>query len=186
MPANNYNYSTEFRNAIRTAIQPWVEWKHIPMGIFHCPTCLKLDKCWFVKANMPKLPQHEKCHCTSVSIPNAMVQAQATAISPIRKFTEYLFNPDNPQNRGKADLFEGWGYDVSDSEWMVEESQRQAREKYIAGDYSLGKLDHDGQRIHIQMTIPDKVTGDMKIFRTAWMARPNGELVLTTPYGAKK
>ena len=104
----------------------------------------------------------------------------------IRIFTEHLFNADNPQNSGKAESFEGWGYDISDSEWMVEESQRQAREKYIAGDYSLGDLDEHGQRIHIQMEIPDKVTGELRVFRTAWMARPNGELVLATPYGAKK
>ena len=32
MTTNNYDYSTEFRNAIRTTIQPWVEWKHIAMG----------------------------------------------------------------------------------------------------------------------------------------------------------
>lgn len=186
MTTNNYDYSTEFRNTIRTAIQPWVEWKHISMGKTHCPTCLKLDKCWFLKANMPMLPQHEYCHCTAVPKSTRTVLAQAKTTSPIQKFTEYLFNADNPQNRGKADLFEGWGYDISDSEWMVEESQRQAREKYIAGDYTLGKLDKEGQRIHIQMTIPDKATGEMRVFRTAWMARPNGELVLATPYGAKK
>lgn len=69
---------------------------------------------------------------------------------------------------------------------MVEESQRQAREKYISGDYTLGKLDKYGQRVHIQMTIPDKSTGEMRIFRTAWMAKPNGQLVLATPYGDDK
>lgn len=25
----------------------WVEWKHVPTGIIHCPICLVLDKCWF-------------------------------------------------------------------------------------------------------------------------------------------
>ena len=186
MTTNKYDYSTQFRNAIHTAIQPWVEWKHISMGKTHCPTCLKLDKCWFVKANMPMLPQHEYCHCTAVPKSTRTVQAQAKTTSPIRKYTEYRFNPDNPKNKKKYDLFRFWGYDISDSEWMVEESQRQAREKYIAGDYSLGDLDEHGQRIHIQMEIPDKVTGELRVFRTAWMARPNGELVLATPYGAKK
>ena len=69
---------------------------------------------------------------------------------------------------------------------MAEESQRQAREKYIAGEYSPRKPDEYGQRIHIQMTIPDRVTGEVKIFRTAWMAKPNGELALVTPYGDDK
>ena len=119
MTISNYDYSTEFRNAIRTAIQPWVEWKHIAMGKTHCPTCLKLDKCWFVKANMPQLPQHEYCHCTAVPKSTRTVQSQAKTSSPIQKFTEYLFNPDNPKNSGKAELFELWGYDQADSQWMV-------------------------------------------------------------------
>ena len=34
--------------------------------------------------------------------------------------------------------------------------------------------------------LPDKITGEMRVFRTAWMARPNGELVLVTPYGDDK
>lgn len=186
MITNNYDYSKAFRNAIHTAIQPWVEWKHISMGKTHCPTCLKLDKCWFVRANMPVLPQHEYCHCTAVPKATRTVQDQAKTTSPIKKFTEYLFNQNNPKNGGKAELFELWGYDKTDSQWMVEESQRQAREKYIAGDYSLGKLDEYGQRIHIQMTIPDRATGEVKVFRTAWMAKPNGELVLVTPYGDDK
>ena len=75
---------------------------------------------------------------------------------------------------------------MTDSEWMVEETQRQAREKYIAGDYTLGPLDKHGQRNHIQMTIPDRITGEPKVFRTAWMAGPNGKLVLVTPYGDDK
>ena len=186
MIANNYDYSIEFRNGIHAAIQPWVEWKHIPVGRTHCPTCLKLNKCWFAKANMPMLPQHEYCHCTIVPKSTRIVQAQAKTISPIEKFTEYLFNSNNPKNGGKAKLFKLWGYDKEDSRWMVKESQQQAREKYVAGDYSLGKINEYGQRIHIQMTIPDKETGEMRMFRTAWIVRPHGELVLVTPYGDDK
>ena len=186
MTTNNNDYSTQFRNAIRTAIQPWVEWKHISMGKTHCPTCLKLNKCWFVKANKPMLPQHEYCHCTAIPKSTRAVQSQAKTSSPIQKFTEYLFNPDNPKNGGKAELFELWGYAKEDSQWMATESQRQAREKYVVGDYTLGRIDEYGQRIHIQMTIPDKFTGAMRVFRTAWMIRPKGELVLVTPYGDGK
>ena len=25
----------------------WMEWKHIPMGLIHCATCIALDRCWF-------------------------------------------------------------------------------------------------------------------------------------------
>lgn len=74
MTTNNYDYSTEFRNAIRTAIQPWVEWKHIPMGIIHCPTCLKLDKCWFVKTNMPSF----------LNTKNAIAQQLQSRLEPFK------------------------------------------------------------------------------------------------------
>ena len=131
MATNNYDYSTEFRNAIRTAIQPWVEWKHISMGKTHCPTCLKLDKCWFVKANMPMLSQHEWCHCTAVPKSTRTVLDNAKTTSPIKKFTEYLFNADNPKNGGKAELFELWGYGQADSQWMATESQQQQKKNIL-------------------------------------------------------
>lgn len=180
------NYNNEIRDESYIAIQPWVEWKHVTMGKTHCPTCLKLDKCWFVKANMPKIPQHERCHCKADPKSTRTVLRKAKATSPIKKFSEYLFNADNPQSKKKAALFKKWGYDSADSQWMVEETQRQAREKYIAGEYSLGNLDEHGQRINIQITIPDKITGEMRVFRSAWMVKPNGEVILVTPYGGKK
>ena len=34
----------------------WVEWKHVPMGLLHCPVCLVLDKCWFNNALKPQMP----------------------------------------------------------------------------------------------------------------------------------
>ena len=185
MNTNTYNYSTEFRNAIRTAIQPWVEWKHIPMGIIHCPTCLKLDKCWFVRANMPTLPQHEKCHCTVLSIPNATIQSQAKAVSPYGKFANYVFDAKNPQNKGKSAMFESWGYTTVDSKWLMEEYERQAREKYVAGEYTLGMINMHGQRISIQVTLPRKNGTGSVTFITGWMVEANGKIRLVTPYGGK-
>jgi len=185
MTVNNYDYSTELRNTIRTAIQPWVEWKHISMGKTHCPTCLKLDKCWFVKANMPQLPQHEYCHCTAVPKSTRTVQSQAAAISAYEKFTKYVLDPTNSQNKGKAQMFESWGYTAADSEWMMAEYQRQAREKYIAGEYTLGMLNMHGQRISIQVTLPRKNGTGSVAFITGWMVEANGKIRLVTPYGGK-
>ena len=58
----------------------WVEWKHFSTGVLHCPVCLVLDKCWFSNILKPKLPQHEKCHCTinniSKPIPNINTKAK--------------------------------------------------------------------------------------------------------------
>lgn len=185
MTTNNYDYSTQFRNAIRTAIQPWVEWKHIPMGILHCPTCLKLDKCWFVKANMPMLPQHEKCHCTAVPISTQTVQQQATADSKYSKFDPFLFDTNGKYNHGKEVIFHSAGYSVADSLWLKEEVERQGLEKYKAGDYILNKLDHDGQRVNIVVKIPRKDREGELSFTTGWVAYPNGHIQLATPYGDK-
>lgn len=69
--------------------------------------------------------------------------------------------------------------------WLQKELERQALEKYLTGDYTLGKLDRYGQRISIRVTIPRKKgIGDVS-FITGWMAEPNGKLRLTTPYGGK-
>ena len=183
MTISNYDYSTEFRNAIRTAIQPWMEWKHIAMGKTHCPTCLKLDKCWFVKANMPQLPQHEYCHCTAVPKSTRTVQAQATAESVYSKFDPYLFDPNGVYGHKKDVLFRLWGYTVEDSRWLKEEMERQGLEKYISGEYTLNKLDYNGQRINIVIKIPRKDNGEEVSFISGWMVMPNGKIRLATPYG---
>ena len=185
MTTNNYDYSTEFRNAIRTAIQPWVEWKHISMGKTHCPTCLKLDKCWFVKANMPQLPQHAYCHCTAIPKSTRMVQAQAKAVCAYEKFAKYALDPTNSKNKGKAAMFESWGYTVADSKWMMTEYERQATEKYITGEYLLGELNTYGQRINIYITLPRKDGTGSLTYKTGWIAEPNGKIRLVTPYGGK-
>ncbi len=40
-------FSAAFEGKAPPAIPQWIEWKHITTGIFHCPTCLNLDSCWF-------------------------------------------------------------------------------------------------------------------------------------------
>ena len=57
--------------------------------------------------------------------------------------------------------------------------------KYLAGDYTLGKLNKDGQRISIRIEIPRKGNGKMVSFLSGWMVYSNGLLRLTTPYGGK-
>ena len=54
---------------------------------------------------------------------------------------------------GKEKLFLEWGYTVEDALWLQSEIERQAHEKYLSGDYVLGKLDKNGQRIDIRITI---------------------------------
>jgi len=63
--------------------------------------------------------------------------------------------------------------------------ERQAREKYFAGDYTLGRLDIRGQRISIRITLQRKDGTGSVSFLTGWMILPNGQLKLNTPYGGK-
>lgn len=163
----------------------WVKWIHEPSGIFHCIECLQLDGCWFSWDHAPMWPHHEKCHCRLEAIDYLVVLMNASTYSDYSKFDPYLFDPNNFYKHGKNKAFESWGYSVDDAKWLQAEMERQAREKYISGAYTLGKLDIRGQRIDIRVTIPRKDgSGDVS-FITGWMVLPNGKLKLNTPYGGK-
>ena len=86
---------------------------------------------------------------------------------------------------GKNKAFESWGYSVEDSNWLKNEIEKQGLEKYISGDYTLGFLNKDGQRLSIRVEIPRKDRAGMVSFITGWMVYPNGQIQLTTPYGGK-
>ena len=53
--------------------------------------------------------------------------------------------------------------------------ERQAREKYIRGEYELGKLNLFGQRINIVIEIPRRDQEGIVSFTSGWMVKPNGE-----------
>lgn len=179
------NYQSEFRNAIKAAIQPWVEWKHISIGLTHCPTCLNLDRRWFVKTNMPALPQHPRCHCTAEPILASRVRRETEATSDYSKYDPYLFDPKGFYKHNKDKLVASWGYTIHDSLWLKSEIEKQGLQKYIDGDYSLGILNDKGQRISIRVEIPRKIGSGSISFLTGWMVYPSGHIQLTTPYGGK-
>lgn len=163
----------------------WVEWLHITRGKTHCEICLKLDQCWFMNSNKPDLPQHPYCHCEAQRIPYERVLNEANAVSDYRKYDPYLFNRDNVYDHKKQQLFENWGYTIDDSKWLQQEIEKQALEKYVAGEYSLGRLNEQGQRISIRIEIPRKKGKDMVSFVLGWMVEPKGKIRLNTPYGGK-
>ena len=141
-----------------------------------------LDGCWFPLENAPTWPHHPHCHCTLDPIDYAVVLVNAAAYSDYSKFDPYLFNAHGQYTHTKEKLFAQWGYTAQDAHWLQSEMERQAREKYIAGDYTLGKLDIRGQRISIRISIPRKDgTGNVS-FLTGWMVLPNGQLKLNSPY----
>ena len=86
----------------------WIEWQHegtqpaktnldkafnIILALSsHCPTCLNLNGCWFRQDNMPEIPLHPNCHCTSRFIPTPKAGITAIAELPITKLTKYAFD----------------------------------------------------------------------------------------------
>lgn len=168
-----------------TDFPDWVQWSHHSEGKTHCEECLMLDGCWFLKNKTPTWPHHPFCHCTLDLIPYAVVLMSATSYSDYSKFNPYLFDPENIYGRGKNRTFESWGYSVSDSIYLKNEIEKQALEKYLSGDYTLGKLNRRSQRINIRVTIPRKNETGSVSFITGWMIMPNGKLKLNTPYGGK-
>ncbi len=82
-------------------------------------------------------------------------------------------------------MLESWGYNITDSKYLQKETEKQALEKYISGDYKLGLLNKYGQHINIRIHIPRKDTGETVSFITGWMVYPTGEIRLNTPYGGK-
>ncbi len=163
----------------------WNEWVHKNLSFNHCEECLQLDGCWFAKDKTPKWPHHMFCHCVLIDVSYDMVLKKSTAIAPFSKFDPYLFDRDNKYGHKKQIMFESWGYTIEDSEWLQGEIEKQGLNKYISGDYVLGKLNEQGQRISIRIEILNRIKGGTVSFITGWMVRPNGQITLNTPYGGK-
>lgn len=161
----------------------WIKWQHNPMvPLAHCETCIVLDKCWFNKSRMPRLPLHPRCHCAYEVIPRP-TPGLARAECAIEKFTGYIFNDEYLEN-GKQALFKKMGFTIEDAEYLKAEYEKQALEKYCNGEYTLDKLDRHGQRI----TIPIYLTknGAATIIITGWMVRKDGLITNTTPFSGKR
>ena len=166
-------------------IPDWVKWVHHSEGKTHCDDCMALDGCWFSEDTHPPCPHHPFCHCTLEPIDYAFVFANAVANSDYSKFDPYLFNTNSAYPHNKEKLFQEWGYTVENAKWLQAEMERQAREKYITGEYELGKLDLYGQRINIIIEIPRKDREGTVTFISGWMVEPKGKLKLNTPFGGK-
>ena len=82
--------------------------------------------------------------------------------------------------RDKAALSKG--FTIEDSVYLKNEFERQAREKYLRGNYELGKLNEYGQRITIEIKLKSSVKDDI-VLKTGWMIRPLGYITCNTPLG---
>ena len=182
----------------------WVKWFHwgVPdeegrerektrnrlEGLGHCKPCTVLSGCYFVKSRLPKkkaegdglLHPHCDCKLNGIAKPNGKVMANC----PIEKFTRYIFSDEEKYLlNGKRELFERLGFGKEDSEYLKMEFDVQAKQKYLNGDYEIGKLDEHGQRISITITVNSKTRKNIKLV-TGWMVYPLGKIVCTTPLGA--
>lgn len=140
-----------------------------------CAICLNLNGCCFVVGKSPLQPLHPNCHCYAIDIPSITAKAECS----IEKFTKYIFGDGN----SKKQLFELWGYNITDSEYLQQEFVKQAELAYLVGDYTLGKLDKYGQRINIVIKLKRKDKNGYVSFMSGRMVYPTGKIVLNTPYG---
>lgn len=163
----------------------WVKWIHRNLSNNHCPECLKLYQCWFLRTKAPPWSHHPHCHCLLETISYDLVSKNAIAKSDYSKFDPYLFNPEGKYPHSKEKLFNSWGYTIDDAKWLQSEIEKQALQKYKNGDYKLGLLDKYGQRISIRITLPGKNGDGTVSFATGWMVMSNGLIQLNTPYGGK-
>lgn len=168
-----------------TDMPQWVKWVHHFTGFLHCAECLSLHGCFFIRDKTPTWPHHEKCHCTLEPVDYLVVLANAHTRSDYRKFDPYLFNTIGIYQHGKEQLFAQWGYTADDAKWLQIEMERQAHQKYTAGDYQLAKLDIFGQRVNIRIEIPRRDQSGNVSFLSGWTVRADGELRLNTPYGGR-
>ena len=143
----------------------------------HCAICRNINACCFPKNNMPKYPLHPNCHCFLVDIPKPKTSAEC----PRDKFERYIFSPKHEDN-GKLHKFIKWGFNSSDIEYLINDLERQAKEKYSDSDFKLGKLDEFGQRITIIVNLEDKVEKRIVKFKTGWMVYPDGNIKNATPF----
>ena len=114
-------------------------------------------------------------------MPISKPKNESKATCDIRKFTEYIFN-EQYSNKGKNKLFGLLGFLKEDSVYLRNEYEKQAREKYVNGNYVLGKLDKYGQRISITINVSTASHADVKLV-SGWLVHPLGLITCTTPLG---
>ncbi len=146
-------------------------------GKFHCGKCLNLHECCFVQSNSSKPPLHNNCHCFLVFVECPYI----TVYISDSKMSEYAFDPNN--KNGKMKLFEKYGYDIADKDYLISEFTKQAQAAYKSGNYVLYKQNEYGQQINVTTNLLDKNTGKYIAIVVGWMVFPNGKIQLTTPFG---
>jgi len=126
---------------------------------------------------------HPNCKCRIIPV-SAPEKEEIEALCDIRKFNEYIFAAKGIEN-GKIKLFSSWGYTINHSEMLKDEFEKQAAQQYALGEYQLGKLNCEGQRINIKIELWSTDLNKIVNFVSGWLVLPNRGIKCTTPYGGK-
>lgn len=88
------------------------------------------------------------------------------------------------QTMARIFVFESLGYSSAHSVNLSQIWQTQAAKKYAAGKFALGKADHYGQRINIEIALPGQgnASGQTSYLQSGWMIQRDGSLKLNTPF----
>ena len=178
----------------------WVKWFHFSVPdeegkkrevarnrlsmMGHCKSCSVLSGCFFIKSRLPKKQGagkgllHNNCDCELIKI--AKPTKQIEAICDIRKFSGYVFSEKYIKN-GKKTLFESLGFNIEDSQFLKEEYENQAKQKYLNGDYVIRGLDPKyGQDINIIIELISPTSKNVS-FVSGWKVHPLGLITCNTP-----
>ncbi|MBQ9103523.1 MAG: hypothetical protein IJY57_00320 [Clostridia bacterium] len=140
-----------------------------------CALCVALNDTVFKNNNKPEY-YHRNCKCQNTKYELTTVKLDF----PISKITKYLF-----QDKSKKELMKNMGYDISDADFIYKIIADNAKDKFLKGDYLLGVLNCNGQKVNIILELYGKKDKKNKLYRfkTGWTAYPNGCLHNNTPFG---
>ena len=139
-----------------------------------CALCVALNRTIFKKNNKPEyFHPHCKCEWKQIEL------REVTLDFPIEKITQYLL-----VHPSKSKLMNSWGYTMEDAQEIYNTIAENAKNQYLNGEYTLGRLNENGQRIEIKCILNGKKdkSGQTYRFITGWMVYPNGMLHNNTPY----
>jgi len=112
---------------------------------------------------------------------------EVKCIVPIEKFRDYVLMPG--ADGGKYQVFAGIGYSQEHAEQLVAIYEEQAADQYLQGNFSLGKKDHCGQRVTIEIVLERVLLnsrGEQSILKSyllsGWMIVDAQTIKLNTPF----
>lgn len=101
----------------------------------------------------------------------------------VSKFTAYVLVPGHPSGKDKV-FRDAMGYDIPDAPSLLNSYIAQARARFDAKDYTVGRKDRYGQRFAIVVELQGKGGAAGRTYRvqSGWILDREGTLKLATPF----